>query len=259
MGGLGNQMFQIFCCISQACRYNFQFCLPTHILGGRKITYRNSIFKNLEKYRRDIGLKKKMKENGFNYTALSKRDGVNIFGYFQSHKYFEDQYDKIYKLLELGELRNKYPVGENTCSLHFRLGDYKQLQHAHYVLPIKYYFNALDSLIEKTKKDNWNLLYFCEKEDDIHISEVINKLKEKHANLKFTKASNDLKDWEQMITMSNCEHNIIANSSFSWWGSYINSNKNKIVICPDKWFGPVLSHHNINDLYFKNCVKVDAK
>ena len=51
-----------------------------------------------------------------------------------------------------------------------------------------------------------------------------------------------------MLMMSCCTHNIIANSSFSWWGAYFNSNKEKIICRPEKWFGPAMVDNNIQDL-----------
>ena len=67
-------------------------------------------------------------------------------------------------------------------------------------------------------------------------------------DLKFEKIDDSIEDWEQVIIMSLCEHNIIANSSFSWWGAYFNKNINKIVCYPDKWFGPKGPHNQTKDL-----------
>ena len=67
--------------------------------------------------------------------------------------------------------------------------------------------------------------------------------------MKFIKLGNELDDWEEMLVMSLCQHNIIANSTFSWWGAYFNENKEKIVCYPSLWFGEALSHYNTKDLH----------
>ena len=80
-------------------------------------------------------------------------------------------------------------------------------------------------------------MYFGEKQDKTHNENIINILRETYPQLEFIKVSNNYTDWQQMLIMSLCTHNIIANSSFSWWGAYFNTNSNKIVIFPSIWFG----------------------
>jgi hypothetical protein len=73
--------------------------------------------------------------------------------------------------------------------------------------------------------------------------------------MKFIRVNPHLDDWEQMLLMSLCEHNIIANSTFSWWGAYLNSNVEKIVCYPDQWFSPK-ANKDTSDLFLEDWVKI---
>ena len=139
--------------------------------------------------------------------------------------------------------------------MHFRLGDYKIKQKFHNLLPMEYYDKALRYLIDNTK-DDWNIYYFCEPQDNEIVKLTVDELKNKYKNLNFIKVSDKKDDWEQLLIMSNCEHNIIANSTFSWWGAFLNSNEEKLVICPDKWFGPKNIKNKIDDLFYRNCIRI---
>ena len=59
-----------------------------------------------------------------------------------------------------------------------------------------------------------------------------------------------------MLLMSFCDHNIISNSTFSWWGAYLNQNKNKKIICPKKWFSYTDEYFNPKDIYCENWIKI---
>ena len=67
----------------------------------------------------------------------------------------------------------------------------------------------------------------------------------------------NLTEYEELLYMSNCDHFIIANSTYSWWGAYLSNNKNKIVICPNNWFGPELKHYNLCDLFPTDWIKIN--
>ena len=78
--------------------------------------------------------------------------------------------------------------------------------------------------------------------------DTINELIKEFPNVEFIKVDDTIDDWQQMLIMSCCRDNIIANISYSWWGSFFNKNENKIVCYPCQWFGPNLNHDTI-DLY----------
>jgi hypothetical protein len=114
-------------------------------------------------------------------------------------------------------------------------------------MSIEYYEKALETFCFDFSHDKWTVLYFCEENDIKYVNERINYLQSKFTNLLFMKAP-ILDDWEQMLLMSLCQHHIIANSTFSWWGAYFGVNKYKKVYYPSTWFGPALSYNNVKDL-----------
>jgi hypothetical protein len=135
--------------------------------------------------------------------------------------------------------------------MHFRLGDYKEKQDYHPILPYEYYENALFNIF--CFRRNWPLkpyriLYFCEKEDNDIVNTHIEKLKEKYGFVYFVKVDDEIADWKQLLLMSCCDNNIIANSSFSWWAGYFNQNADKFVCYPHLWFGPK-ANNNLEDMF----------
>jgi hypothetical protein len=125
----------------------------------------------------------------------------------------------------------------DKLSIHFRLGDYKQHPESHPILPKEYYYNALSVIQKKCQVENFKILYFCEAEDNSEVLNTIEYLKCEFVNAIFIKVDDTIPDWKQLLIMSVCNHNIIANSSFSWWGAYMNLSESKIVCYPEIWFG----------------------
>jgi hypothetical protein len=132
--------------------------------------------------------------------------------------------------------------------MHFRLGDYKKLPDYHPIMTVDYYKKSLQYIVNHVDYTP-NVLYFCEDEDVESVNETIQLLKNEFPTIEFERATNELDDWQQMLLMSCCNHNIIANSSFSWWGAYFNVNPTKIVCYPSVWFGPKMSDVVVTDLF----------
>ena len=275
MGGLGNQLFQIFTTISMSLKYKIPFKFKySDILttGISRPTYWNNFLKSLKIFTlSDFNTNNYLiyREKSFTFNPINLNNinnGIKLFGYFQSYKYFKDNYNNIIKLIKLDEtminIKNKYNHyfidDKITISVHFRLGDYKNVQDYHPIMNYDYYKNSLDIIM---KKNNIiNILYFCEKEDNQYVLDTfINPLKVYYNHLEypinFIKVDDNIEDWEQLIIMSNCHHNIIANSSFSWWGAYFNQNPNKIVCYPSIWFGEK-ANNDTKDLCPNNWIKV---
>ena len=266
MGGLGNQIFQIFTTISYALRYNIEYKFTdVETLGGGSTTLRKTywetFFSKLKSATTNMFPElMQIKETDFAYNDLNleqiKEKDILLFGYFQSDKYFKNEYSDIYELIEMKQIKQRVLQStdytsdflSNAISMHFRIGDYKKIQYVHPIMTYEYYEKSLNYI--KLKDDYSNIsqiLYFCEDVDLQDVNEIIFKLESKFPNFTFIRCHNKLEDWEQLVIMSLCYHNIIANSSFSWWGAYFNSNEEKIVCFPSTWFGPTVQH-NTKDL-----------
>jgi hypothetical protein len=279
-GGLGNQLFQIFTAISYAFKYSKPFFfLNNHQLGNGsngstiRYTYWETFLTSLKPFLKNINEIPQLTfitENDFVYQELpnnfNKNYGTLLVGYFQSPKYFDICKDTIYKLLkiDLKKLIVKNKVNLNyddihLISMHFRFGDYKKYLDIYSILDFNYYNNALsyisnELLVCKIQKEII-VIYFCEDESELEVENIIIKLKNSHPKIKFKKADKNLLDWEQMLLMSLCHNNIIANSTFSWWGAYLNSNINKVVCYPEMWF-VAEAKKDTSDLFFDDWVPI---
>jgi len=248
MGGLGNQLFQIFNLMAYSFHHKTPFYFPFEQItqGQRKTTYWSSqLLQALQHFVKPSHQQPLMyHERNFHYEPIPSPPPSNIkfFGYFQSYKYFQDQQEVIYKFIKLREtqaaIREKtqhmYDYNR-TVALHFRVGDYKNLPNHHPLMSLEYYTEALTQLLKDTidKSPNvdlhscspHNILYFCEEADLQYVQEKMLNPLQKNPLLKnkftFQCIDHNLSDWEQLIVMSLCSKHIIANSTFSWWGAYL--------------------------------------
>lgn len=281
MGGLGNQLFQIFCTIAYSIKYKNPFWFSNKKQLGEhgqgitvRYTYWESFLKSLKPFIKNLDYSSDMyriREQGFEYNPLeeiyNRDENILLYGYFQSPQYFEEFKTQIFKMIKLNnskEFVKDFYCKKNdnldlskTISLHFRIGDYKLYPDAHPILDISYYKKALHQILDNDKLVI-NVLYFFEQKDIDEVTEKINILKKTFSNINFIPIDNniELEDWQEMLLMSICKHNIIANSSFSWWGAYFNDTVDKIVCYPEIWFGPNLKDKNLKDLFPDNWIKI---
>ena len=266
MGGLGNQLFQIFVTIAHSIhnKIPFTFIYSNRDTTRTRPTYWYTLLQSINCFTRpEIDSTSEsmeiVREEGFHYTPLPSHpfqdpnSDICLIGYFQSYLYFEDCYSSISQLLRLSDQKKSVRKNiqlefDEMISMHFRIGDYKKMQDFHPVLPYIYYFNSLSEIIRKTGRCEHKVLYFCEKVDYPEVKLTIDQLKEVFPKITFIRADESIEDWTQLIMMSCCKNNIIANSTFSWWGAYFNSSVDKIVCYPDTWLGPALYYHNTDDL-----------
>ena len=234
-GGLGNQMFQIAATYSLALDNNDDCCFDFNkgfFVQQLPTTYLDNLFRKLK-----YGTLPNMNiysEKDFSYNTIPYSNNICLDGYFQSEKYFNHNRKQILDLFNL-DTDIKLPVSGETVSLHIRRGDYINMPDFHPVCSLDYYQEALSKFNDK----EYTFIIFS---DDIEWCK-------QNFDDNFI-ISDGKTDYEDMWLMSLCTHNIISNSTFSWWSAWLNKNDNKKVIAPKKWFGSAISH-NTMDLYPK--------
>lgn len=246
-GGLANQIFQWAYGKYLSEKYNTPLYLDINSYNFQAVgdTIRNfalSKFPNL-KYRiipsnniNDFLVEKektklKVIKDKFEFDLFEYEDYTNYYldGFWQSDIFFKDIENIIKKELnpsdETKEKLNKIPfIDKNNISLHIRRTDYATSKGYHPVQDIDYYMES----IEKIGKYDYLFIF----SDDIKWC----KDNFKFNNMIFIEGFDDVED---IWIMSMCKNNIIANSSFSWWGAWLNENPNKKVVAPKKWFGEI--------------------
>lgn len=256
-GGLGNQLFMIFTCISKAIDERRDFSIFPNINNNRGY-YFTSIFKSLLfKVAPNIPSNEIYKEPFFAYQQIPDNSKV-ILGYFQSPKYFHHNRNNIMNLLGFNNFKTRFNLGFKAIAIHFRFGDMSYLQGNHAILKKEYYIKALINLIKKINKDDYRFIIFGEKNDDEIINDYL-KTFNKYFDINFEKFYDiyqGLNDWKELFYMSSCEHFIIANSTYSWFGAYLSNNPQKTIICPTEWFGINNQKNSIEDLFMEDWIKI---
>lgn len=268
LGGLGNQMFQYATGRMVAHRLGVSLLLDTsdfahydlrrYELGEWSIEGRVATPDELDhigvsvrspswliRLERALGLASplnKFSEASFSYDPgiLKVKAPVYLSGYWQSDRYFFD----VAELLRR-EFRLKQPVDEanremakrireagvKAISLHIRRGDYvtnSQTAHYHGVCSLDYYRAAANYLALHVTEPH----FFVFSDDLVWVSE---NLKLGHAMTLVDVNGADRGVWDMALMMA-CRHHVIANSSFSWWGAWLNPHADKIVVAPKRWF-----------------------
>ena len=175
-------------------------------------------------------------------------DNFYIDGFFQSEKYFKHNRKAIIESLKLSnsllkKIQDKYSelLTKRTTSIHVRRGDYVSFPNHHPVQTLDYYLKAIELL----KNDTDVFVVFS---DDIDWCKNNFKLD----NIVYIEGE---KDYISLYLMSFCKNNIISNSSFSWWGAWLNENENKKVVGPNIWFGSEIKH-NTGDILPEEWIKI---
>jgi hypothetical protein len=173
----------------------------------------------------------------FNSDVLELKGNIYMNGYWQSERYFSDIRNILLKEFTIKHKQDftnlelsKQICNTESVSLHIRRGDYISSQltnQIHGVCSMEYYQKAINEIVKKIS--NCHFYIFS---DDHHWVRENFRL-----DYPMTMVDNNTTtNYEDIRLMSQCRHNIIANSSFSWWGAWLNTNSEKIVIAPKKWF-----------------------
>lgn len=217
-GRFGNQLWQIASTIGIATKNYTEFVFPTWKYNSyfinkfpqASIDYLSGIINKIYKEGKTT----------YNNIKIDKKFNYNLVGYFQSYKYFEHCEDLIRHYFTF-----KRCDVINAISIHVRRGDYLDLQQVYPIYGIEYYKKAVE--------------YFGRNETYIVFSDDIDWCKKIFTQDNFPgmlfifDMSTD--EIDSFIKMSCCKHNIITNSSFSWWAAWLNKNKDKIIITPEVW------------------------
>ena len=262
-GGLGNQMFQISAVISLALENKVSFCFDEGTwprMGGaggeafqasppkkylnnvfRKLPFRNIKAKNLWSV---------YNEPSFHYNRVPAGKNLLLNGYFQSEKYFATKKEIIKKVFSPPpniiksfneKIASPFPNSE-TVAIHVRRGSHLRNPHYHGSCDAKYFHESIAMF-------DGDFIF-------VVFSDDMEWCKSNFCGQKFIFVENQ-EDYEDLYYMSLCNHNIICNSTFSWWSAWLNKNNNKKVISPKKWFGPGYASHNLSDLIPKGWIVVD--
>ena len=253
-GRLGNQMFQYATLKAVALKNKYDYALPNHLkikpdglfdsTNQKWIKYKLDLFDGFElkcNIIDELPLNRYMEKSfTFDSDIFNINDNTSIDGYYQSYKYFEEYKDEIKKdFIFKSEIYSKcfgiISQHKNPVAIHIRREDY--INHPNYwVVTSEYIQDALDQF----NNDEYTFLVFS---DDIKWCKQVFP-----EGVVFFEGNSQFED---LCLMSLCNHNIIANSTFSWWGAYLNQNINKKVVAPSNWFIPSKS---LKDLYPDNWI-----
>ena len=263
MGGMGNQMFQYAFGVLLGPDTIYDISWFNEIKGNNNITQReyeldfwnvNPVLINKSR-KRILGIFKRKinyetQTNVYNQKLLNAKRGI-FEGYFQVAEYYDsirEQLLKDFTPKNKPNSKNKKALNlickTNSISIHIRRGDYVKLQHINGLCGLDYYAKAIEFMAKNTISPHFFIF-----SDDIQWVRDNLKTDFPCHYIDFNHGRDSA--WDMWL-MANCKHNINANSSFSWWGAWLNKNPDKIVITPCKWF----ANNKQTDIIHKNWKRI---
>ena len=261
MGGLANQMFQYaFYLKLKKYHKNVKLSISNRKHGHRKFELSNVFnfnFKDVflfEQFQDKLNMKV-LREDGQTYgykpNYILDPESAIYYGFWQTEKYFLDIKDEIMETFKFPKINDPINLvfseemkSTNSVSIHIRRGDYLNYS-LHNFLTDVYYNNAISHIKQHVKdpvffifSDDIEFCKKCFKGDDFY----------------FIDHNKGDKAFRDMQLMSLCKHNIICNSTFSWWGAWLNQNPDKIVISPNKFYNDPA--YKFSDIYLDSWIKL---
>lgn len=226
--GLGNQMFFLAAEFTYSKHFHKDLCLEKPFPKDFKVPFRLCTKNEIKKSRT-----KSCNFPRFSPSFFQKADCLSISrGYLQDERFFAEEKTAIKNIFQFNDPLPerlqplvKQIKNQNSVSVHIRRGDYIRKPTLYPIMSLDYYEAGADYIHNKIQKPI-HLFVFS---DDTKW--VKDNFKSKYPFTIIPRNS----AIEDLHLMSLCQHNIIANSTFSWWAAYLNKNRNKIVIAPDQW------------------------
>lgn len=237
-GRLGNNLFEIANVISVAKRTEDDFVLSEKTWAGHR-GYRYvdlSIF-DYNFPRGEANCDIEYSEKSFHYEEIPVKNNLKLSGFFQSWKYFQNVKQELLNIYftpnkQIVSRLEQIEISERSLGISVRRGDYLMLQDNHCVLGVDYYQSCIDKYFKDVDQvfifsddQDWCKLVFGE--DAIYVNESVGV---------------------QLFLMSKMKNLILSNSTFAWWGAYLNQ-MNGTIVAPDPWFGPNYKDKDTKDLY----------
>jgi len=263
MGGLGNQMFQYAAAMALAKKrdipvkfdfddpykfakrkYNLNvFAIEPAFATTRELNRSKPKRRWAKRWWMLLGkdhrnkLFQEKKDYHYDPAFFTCADGSYVSGFWQNYRYFSGIADDVRAAFQVKNPPSKANAdwldkinNSNSVSVHIRRGDYVHVAKTntlHGICSMEYYMQAINLMVDKI--DNPSFFFFSDDMDWVKENISI------AATTYFVDANDDAHNYEDMRLMSHCKHHIIANSSFSWWGAWLNPNENKIVVAPKQW------------------------
>lgn len=228
-GRLGNVMFEIATAVGYSLKHGIEYNSPTTGNGVDPGTIERylSFFPNIK---RGNEIKEPFfhyEENGrHEYNEIPYHENIKIDGFFQSEKYFKEYRKEIVELFSLPKVDMS-----GYTSIHVRRGDYVKY-HTSFPPVTDSYLRCAIRLMNRN-----GFRRFMVFSDDIPFCKAsLNSIRYQESTFEYSEGKNEFED---LYLGASCEHNIISNSTFSWWQAWLNENPNKLVVSPSKvnWFG----------------------